>query len=114
VGSWHTVWELSAHDADGNATQGSAVFVNSSGSYVSAEKQLVALSGLDNVVVVATDDAILVARREDGEGLRQVVKRVNNVAPTLTQDHLKVWAAVATRCTITAQNIGLSCAGQPG
>jgi mannose-1-phosphate guanylyltransferase/mannose-6-phosphate isomerase len=90
VGSWHTVWELSACDADGNAAQGSAVFINAHGSYVASEKQLVALSGLDNVVVVATDDAILVARREDGEGLRQVVKRVTNVAPTLTQDHLKV------------------------
>jgi mannose-1-phosphate guanylyltransferase/mannose-6-phosphate isomerase len=90
VGSWHAVWELSVRDADGNAAQGSAVFINSRGSYVSAEKQLVALSGLDNVVVVATDDAILVARREDGEGLRQVVKRVTSVAPTLTQDHLKV------------------------
>jgi mannose-1-phosphate guanylyltransferase/mannose-6-phosphate isomerase len=90
VGSWHTVWELSARDVDGNAAQGSAVFINARGSYVAAEKQLVALSGLDNVVVVATDDAILVARREDGEGLRQVVKRVISVAPTLTQDHLKV------------------------
>jgi mannose-1-phosphate guanylyltransferase/mannose-6-phosphate isomerase len=90
VGSWHTVWELSARDANGNAAQGSAIFINAHGSYVAAEKQLVALSGLDNVVVVATDDAILVARREDGEGLRQVVKKVNGVAPTLTQDHLKV------------------------
>jgi mannose-1-phosphate guanylyltransferase/mannose-6-phosphate isomerase len=90
VGSWHTVWELSARDADGNATQGSAVFINSRGSYVATERQFVALSGLDNVVVVATDDAILVARREDGEGLRQVVKEVNSVAPNLTQDHLKV------------------------
>jgi mannose-1-phosphate guanylyltransferase / mannose-6-phosphate isomerase len=90
VGSWHMVWELSAHDADGNAAQGSAAFINARGSYVAAEKQFVALSGLDNVVVVTTEDAILVARREDGEGLRQVVKNVNSVAPTLTQDHLKV------------------------
>lgn len=90
VGSWQSVWELSARDADGNATQGSAVFINARSSYVAAERQLVALSGLDNVVVVATDDAILVARREDGEGLRQVVKKVNSVAATLTQDHMKV------------------------
>jgi mannose-1-phosphate guanylyltransferase/mannose-6-phosphate isomerase len=90
VGSWQMVWELSARDADGNAAQGPALFINAHGSYVAAEKQLVALSGLDNVVVVATDDAILVARREDGEGLRQVVKKVYGFAPILTQDHLKV------------------------
>jgi mannose-1-phosphate guanylyltransferase/mannose-6-phosphate isomerase len=90
VGSWQSVWELSARDADGNAAQGSAVFNDAHGSYIATERQLVALSGLDNVVVVATDDAILVARREDGEGLRQVVKKVNAVAPTLPRDHLKV------------------------
>jgi mannose-1-phosphate guanylyltransferase/mannose-6-phosphate isomerase len=90
VGSWQAVWELSVRDAEQNATRGSAVFVNSRGSYVASEKQLVALSGLDNVVVVATDDAILVARREDGEGLRRVVDKLKQVAPTLTKDHLKV------------------------
>src|ERR1700686_3495036 len=88
VGSWQAVWELSERDAEGNAAHGSAVFVNSRGSYVASEKQLVALLGLENVVVVATDDAILVARREDGEGLRRVVDKLKQVAPTLTERHL--------------------------
>jgi mannose-1-phosphate guanylyltransferase/mannose-6-phosphate isomerase len=90
VGSWQAVWELSERDAEDNAAHGSAVFVNSRGSYVASEKQLVAISGLDNVAVVATDDAILVARREDGEGLRHVVEKLKQVAPALTKDHLKV------------------------
>jgi mannose-1-phosphate guanylyltransferase/mannose-6-phosphate isomerase len=90
VGSWQAVWELSERDAAGNAAQGAAVFVDTQGSYVSSEKQLVALLGLDNVVVMATDDAVLVARREDGDGLRKVVTRLKEMAPALTQDHLKV------------------------
>jgi mannose-1-phosphate guanylyltransferase/mannose-6-phosphate isomerase len=90
VGSWQSVWELSPRDANGNAVRGMAVFIDAHGSYVAAEKQLVALSGLDNVVVVATEDAILVARREDGERMRQVVNEIKAVSPTLTQDHLKV------------------------
>jgi len=90
VGSWQAVWELSDRDADGNAAQGSAVFVDTRGSYVAAEKQLVALFGLDNVIVVSTDDAILVARREDGDGLRRVVQKLREVAPAVTADHLKV------------------------
>ena len=85
VGSWQAVWELSERDAEENAAHGSAVFVNSRGSYVASEKQLVALLGLENVVVVATDDAILVARREDSEGLRRVVDKLKQVAPTLTE-----------------------------
>ena len=90
VGSWQAVWELSERNAEGNAAQGRAVFVDTRGSYVAGEKQLVALLGLDNVVVVTTDDAVLVARREDGDGLRKVVSQLKEVAPALTQDHLKV------------------------
>ena len=90
VGSWQAVWELSERDSAGNAAQGKAVFVDARGCYVAGEKQLVALLGLDNVVVVTTDDAVLVARRVDGDGLRGVVKKLKDVAPALTEDHLKV------------------------
>jgi len=90
VGSWQAVWELSERDAAGNAAKGAAVFVDTRGSYVASEKQLVALLGVDNVVVVTTDDAVLVVRRDDGDGLRRVVSKLKEVAPALTEDHLKV------------------------
>jgi mannose-1-phosphate guanylyltransferase / mannose-6-phosphate isomerase len=57
---------------------------------VASERQLVALLGLDNVVVVTTADAVLVARREASDGLRGVVGKLKEVAPALTEDHLKV------------------------
>ena len=90
VGSWQAVWELSDRDALGNCGQGSVVFVDSRGSYVTTDKQLVALFGVDNLVVVTTDDAVLVAKREDGDGLRRLVKRLKEVAPAVTEEHLKV------------------------
>ena len=90
VGSWQAVWELSARDAGANAAQGSAFFVDSSGCYVAAEKQLVALYGLHDVVVVTTADAVLVARREAADGVRRVVQKLKDVAPAVTEDHLQV------------------------
>jgi mannose-1-phosphate guanylyltransferase/mannose-1-phosphate guanylyltransferase/mannose-6-phosphate isomerase len=90
VGSWQAVWELSHRDALGNSGSPSVVFVDSRGSYVSSEKQLVALFGVENLVVVATDDAVLVARREDGDGLRRLVQKLKEVAPAVTEEHLKV------------------------
>jgi mannose-1-phosphate guanylyltransferase/mannose-6-phosphate isomerase len=90
VGSWQAVWELSKRDALGNSAQGSVVFVDSRGSYVASDKQLVALFGVDNLVVVTTDDAVLVAKREDGDGLRSLVKKLKEVAPAITEEHLKV------------------------
>ena len=90
VGSWQAVWELSPRDSAQNAAQGSAFFVDASGCYVAADKQLVALFGLQDVVVVATADAVLVAKRDDTDGLRRVVAKLKDVAPAVTQDHLKV------------------------
>ena len=90
VGSWQAVWELSARDSAGNAAQGSALFVDASGCYAASDKQLVAVYGLQNVVVVATADAVLVAHRESADGLRGVVAKLKDVASAVTEDHLKV------------------------
>ena len=90
VGSWQAVWELSGRDASGNAGQGAVEFVDSRGSYAASDKQLVALFGVDNFVVVTTDDAVLVAKREDGDGLRRLVQRLKEKAPKVTEEHLKV------------------------
>lgn len=90
VGSWNAVWELSARDAAGNASQGSAVFVDASNSYASSDNALVSLFGVDSLVVVATQDAVLVARRDDPDGMRKLVQKLKQVAPKVTEDHLKV------------------------
>jgi hypothetical protein len=86
VGSWQAVWELSAHETDENAAHGPAVFVDTRGSYVATERQLVALLGVENLVVVTTADAVLVARREASGGLRRVVGKLKEIAPALTED----------------------------
>jgi len=89
VGSWHGVWELSKHDTFGNAAHGAAVFVDTRGSYVVSEEQVVALSGVEDLVVVATGDAVLVARRENDDGLRRLVSKLKEIAPAVTEEHLK-------------------------
>ncbi len=90
VGSWHAVWELSEKDAQGNAAAGAAVFEDSRNCNVSTDKALVALEGVDDLVVVATQDAVLVSRQKDANGLKRLVARLKTVAPQVTEDHLKV------------------------
>jgi mannose-1-phosphate guanylyltransferase/mannose-6-phosphate isomerase len=90
VGSWHAVWELSGKDAEGNAAQGTAVFEDSRNCNVSSDKALVALEGVDDLVVVATQDAVLVSRQKDANGLKRLVARLKTVAPQVTEEHLKV------------------------
>ena len=90
VGSWLAVWELSDKDADGNAAQGAAVFEDSRNCNVSTDKALVALEGVDDLVIVATQDAVLVSRQKDANGLKRLVAKLKTVAPQVTEDHLKV------------------------
>jgi mannose-1-phosphate guanylyltransferase/mannose-6-phosphate isomerase len=90
VGSWHVVWELSGKDAQGNAAQGAAVFEDSRNCNVSTDKALVALEGVDDLVVVATQDAVLVSRQKDANGLKRLVAKLKTIAPQVTEDHLKV------------------------
>jgi mannose-1-phosphate guanylyltransferase/mannose-6-phosphate isomerase len=90
VGSWHAVWELSDKDSQGNAAQGSAVFEDSRNCNVSTDKALVALEGVDDLVVVATQDAVLVSRQKDANGLKRLVARLKTITPQVTEEHLKV------------------------
>jgi mannose-1-phosphate guanylyltransferase / mannose-6-phosphate isomerase len=90
VGSWRAVWELSDKDSQGNAAQGAAVFEDSRNCNVSTDRALVALEGVDDLVVVATQDAVLVSRQKDANGLKRLVAKLKAVAPQVTEDHLKV------------------------
>jgi mannose-1-phosphate guanylyltransferase / mannose-6-phosphate isomerase len=90
VGSWQAVWELSKRDAADNAGQGAAFFADASGCYAVADKQLVALYGVQDLVVIATADAVLVSARAQADALRHLVNKLKDVAPAVTADHLKV------------------------
>jgi mannose-1-phosphate guanylyltransferase len=72
VGSWTTAWELARRDADGNA--GNAVLVDARNNYVHApEGKVVALLGVDDLVVVDTPDALLVMPRSRAQDVRAIV-----------------------------------------
>lgn len=85
VGSWRTVWELSDKDSQGNAALGDAVFENAHNCHVSSDKLVVALEGVDDLVVVATHDTVLVSRQADSGALKRLVSRLKVVAPHLTE-----------------------------
>ncbi len=90
IGSWHAVWELSPHDAEGNSAHGNAVFVDTQDSFASSEKPLVALFGVRDLVVVASEDAVLIADRKNTSEMKRLVGRLKEVAPAVTVDHIRV------------------------
>jgi mannose-1-phosphate guanylyltransferase/mannose-6-phosphate isomerase len=78
VGSWSTLWEEGAKDAAGNVARGEIVSFDTHDSYIRAETRLVATVGVENLIVVETADAILVARKDRAQDVRQVALRLQS------------------------------------
>jgi len=79
VGSWTSAWELAPHDQDDNALFGEVVTVDTKRSYVRAHGgKVVAVVGLDDLVVVDTEDALLVMPRSRSQDVRAVVLALKN------------------------------------
>lgn len=89
VGSWSALWEVSAQDGDGNAHHGDVIAIDSRNSYAYA-RRLVALVGVDDLVVVETDDAVLVARKDRVQQVKDVVARLKADQRTQAALHREV------------------------
>lgn len=76
VGSWNALAALAPPDAHGNRTDGQTVLVDTAGTYVHAETRLVATVGVEHLIIVDTDDALLVAHKDRVQDVRQVVQRL--------------------------------------
>ena len=75
VGSWSALWDVAERDGEGNAHHGDVIAIDSRNSYAYS-RRLVALVGVDDLVVVETDDAVLVARKDKVQQVKDVVARL--------------------------------------
>jgi len=85
IGSWAAIWDESEKDDDGNHLRGDVVTVDTTNSLVFAGKRLVGTIGIDNLVVVETTDAVLVANRDDVQKVKEIV---NQLEATSRSEHL--------------------------
>jgi len=92
IGSWSAVWDVLGHDADGNAATGSVVFLDSRNNLAHSEEAiLTAVVGVDNLVVVATPDAVLVTSRDKAEQVKDLVEELKAQGREQAVTHLRVY-----------------------
>jgi mannose-1-phosphate guanylyltransferase/mannose-6-phosphate isomerase len=91
VGAWDALWTVLPHDAEGNVTRGDALLHNSHGSLVYASHRLVAAVGCEDMVVVETADAVLVAPKNRAQDVKKVVERLKAEGRSLGRHHRKVF-----------------------
>jgi mannose-1-phosphate guanylyltransferase / mannose-6-phosphate isomerase len=92
IGSWDSVWGDLEHDANGNALSGAAVVLDSRNSLVRSEDGvLTAVVGLDDVVVVTTRDAVLVASRHKTEQVKTLVEMLKAQNRREAVEHRRIY-----------------------
>lgn len=76
VGSWSSLWDVADKDVNGNAVVGDAILEDVNNSYINSEDRLISVIGLDDVVVVETKDAVMVANKNNVQDIKKVVNRL--------------------------------------
>src|SRR3954469_8520946 len=83
LGSWDAMWKVSDKDASDNAVMGAATLSNTRNSFVLSEKAHVAVEGLDDVAVIATEDAVYVGKLSEAQKVGAMVKSLKAKPDTL-------------------------------
>jgi len=91
IGSWSSLWEVSEKDAHGNAVQGDVIAHGSSNNLLRAEHRLVATVGVENLVVVETKDAVLVAHKDNVQDVKAVVESLKSDGRHEHMNHREVY-----------------------
>jgi len=91
IGSWDSLFEVMGKDESGNLRIGDVIVRDTRDSLVMSDKRLISTIGLRNLLVVETDDAILVARREDAQKVKDVVDELRQRRRPEAREHLTTY-----------------------
>jgi mannose-1-phosphate guanylyltransferase/mannose-6-phosphate isomerase len=91
IGSWEALWTTASRDAQGNATKGDVLHHGSRNSYLRSEGPLVAAVGVEDMVVVATTDAVLVSHKSASQDVKRIVEQLERSGRELHTTHRKVY-----------------------
>ena len=91
VGSWSALWETADRDGNGNVLQGRVIAEGSNNCYLRSEHRLVVGLGVENLVVVETDDAVLIADRSQAQAIKTVVKQLEADGSPEGKAHRKIY-----------------------
>lgn len=91
VGAWSAIWSVTDQDELGNATKGDVLLEEVKNSYVRSESRLVAALDVEDLVVVETADAVLVANKNKVQDIKKLVDRLKGLKRSEVEDHTQVY-----------------------
>jgi mannose-1-phosphate guanylyltransferase / mannose-6-phosphate isomerase len=90
IGSWENVYEILPKDDHQNATHGNVLPFDTTHSLIYAGSRLVSTIGLDHILVIETDDAVLIARKEDSQKVKEIVGKLKDLGKKEVDEHLTI------------------------
>jgi mannose-1-phosphate guanylyltransferase / mannose-6-phosphate isomerase len=91
VGSWSALWDVTAKDDAGNAIKGDVLTVDTHNSFIHSSNKLVTVIGVDNLVVVETDDAVMIAAKHRVQDVKAIVDKLKVENRSEAEMHRKVY-----------------------
>jgi mannose-1-phosphate guanylyltransferase len=79
IGSWSALWEIGTKDATGNVFNGDIIDLHTSNTYVHASNRLVATLGVEDLVIIETKDAVLVAHKDNVQDVKHIVQQLKHL-----------------------------------
>lgn len=91
VGSWTSLWEVSPHDEVGNVIKGDVYTLATKNSLLISEHRILATAGLEDMIVIETADAVMVAHKDQAQEVKKLVELIKADGRTQHQSHRKVY-----------------------
>ncbi|CAK27552.1 MAG: mannose-1-phosphate guanylyltransferase/mannose-6-phosphate isomerase [Prochlorococcaceae cyanobacterium] len=91
VGSWSALWETADQDENGNVLRGRVISEGSRNCYLRSEHRLVVGLGVENLVVVETDDAVLIAERSQAQNVKAIVQQLEADGSSEGKAHRRIY-----------------------
>ena len=91
IGSWDSVWKISKKNEEGNVIEGNIITKNTKNCYLRSEKRLITTIGIENLVVIETSDAILVADMRQAQEIKEIVNILKKKNISAGKDHKKIY-----------------------
>jgi mannose-1-phosphate guanylyltransferase / mannose-6-phosphate isomerase len=104
VGTWDALWQIGKKDASGNVVSGDVLIEDAKNNLLRAEEGLLAVLGVENLVVVVTPDAVMVTRRDRAQDIKRLVARLEKAGRSELKSHPLVHRPWGTYRSIHAGN----------
>ncbi len=91
VGSWSSLWDVKTKDNNDNVSEGEVMLKNVKNTYTYSSNRLVSVIGVSNLVIVDTQDALLVADKQQTHNIKKIVERLQNDKRSEVEKHRKVF-----------------------